>query len=228
MAMVDMLLLAGNHPNNIVLDTNSMGGGIATEVLKRFEEQGIYLTLIHSNSYSSLKDVSSTFKGRLAAQCLNILHKFFGLEFNSKADIEKMKSPVLIAGRKDDPIITEDAQLVGKLPDLDGKNGNRLRQNVILEHDPEKKDCEITNIHTDDEKHLVGQWKNSDTYTLFPEIKSKFISEAHDNLMNSGLNKKFDSEEYRGSKFSRDLTPKITLVRVNKAGNLLRESRTAG
>uniref|UniRef100_A0A1A9VJU8 Uncharacterized protein n=1 Tax=Glossina austeni TaxID=7395 RepID=A0A1A9VJU8_GLOAU len=34
MAMVNMLLVKGINPNNIVLDTNSLGGGVAAEVLK--------------------------------------------------------------------------------------------------------------------------------------------------------------------------------------------------
>ncbi|XP_029675928.1 uncharacterized protein LOC115243249 [Formica exsecta] len=35
MAMVNMLLVKGVRPNDIILDTNSLGGGIAAEVLKR-------------------------------------------------------------------------------------------------------------------------------------------------------------------------------------------------
>ncbi|OWZ25425.1 hypothetical protein CCY16_00648 [Wolbachia endosymbiont of Wuchereria bancrofti] len=38
-----------------------MGGRIAAEVLKRFEDHGIHLTLIHSNSYSLLKDATNNF-----------------------------------------------------------------------------------------------------------------------------------------------------------------------
>ncbi|MDM8335530.1 hypothetical protein QUS22_03935 [Wolbachia pipientis] len=46
MAMLNKLLRGGIHPNNIILDTNSLEGGIAAEVLKRFEDQEIHLTLI--------------------------------------------------------------------------------------------------------------------------------------------------------------------------------------
>ncbi|AAW71099.1 hypothetical protein EJB10_05095 [Wolbachia endosymbiont of Brugia malayi] len=49
------------HLNNIVLDINSIGARIAAEVLKRFEDHGIHLTLIHSNSYSLLKDATNNF-----------------------------------------------------------------------------------------------------------------------------------------------------------------------
>lgn len=61
MAIVNKLLVAGIHPNDIILDTNSLVGGVAAEVLKRFEEKGIYLTLIHNNSFTSLKDATNNF-----------------------------------------------------------------------------------------------------------------------------------------------------------------------
>ncbi|WCR54196.1 MAG: hypothetical protein PG981_001218 [Wolbachia endosymbiont of Ctenocephalides orientis wCori] len=59
--MVNHLLINGVHPNDIVLDTNSLGGGIAAEVLKIFEDNGIYLTLINSNSCATLKGASKNF-----------------------------------------------------------------------------------------------------------------------------------------------------------------------
>lgn len=86
MAMVNMLLVKGVHPNDIILDTNSLGGGVAAEVLKRFEDQGIHLTLIHSNSYSSLKDAVRDSPHSLVKWLpLMLLNRWFGrcgLDFN--------------------------------------------------------------------------------------------------------------------------------------------------
>ncbi|QKX02067.1 hypothetical protein [Wolbachia endosymbiont of Dirofilaria (Dirofilaria) immitis] len=56
MVMVNVLLMNVVYPNNIILDTNSLGGGVLAEVLKKFEDQGICLALIHNNYYGLLKN----------------------------------------------------------------------------------------------------------------------------------------------------------------------------
>ncbi|WP_179947429.1 hypothetical protein [Wolbachia endosymbiont of Folsomia candida] len=220
MAMVNQRLLDGVSPNNIVLDTNSMGGGVATEVLKRFEAQGIYLTLIHSNSYSSLNDVANTFEKWLAVKSLHILRKFFGLELNSEETIKNIKSPVLIVGREGDPVITEPAQLTGKLNDqiIFDKT---YRLNVKLQHNPNIKNCRNEkNIHIDDEEHLGCEWDNNGTteYINYREMKSQFINAAHDYLISNKLNGKFDLKKYRESDFSKNLA-KIKLVPLSPASD---------
>nr|WP_168464707.1 hypothetical protein [Wolbachia endosymbiont of Ctenocephalides felis wCfeT] len=121
MAMVNKLLLEGVHPNDIILDTNSLGGGIAAEVLKRFAELGIYLTLIHSNSYCTLKDASNNFPHvgklftkQLPTKFVNVWFRRCGLEWDQQKVIEKdvKESPVMVAGRDGDTVIPpEKAQL---------------------------------------------------------------------------------------------------------------------
>ncbi|WP_017532100.1 hypothetical protein [Wolbachia endosymbiont of Diaphorina citri] len=226
MAMVNTLLVKGVHPNNIILDTNSLGGGIAAEVLKRFEKQGIYLTLIHSNSYSSLKDATNNFPHgignffmrRLPAKFLNFWFNRCGLEFNSREIIENTKCPVLIAGRKGDTVIPQEAQLVGKLPDSSTSDTSEwFRWNIVLEHDPQDTECKSKNIHADHKEHLVYREDNNDItkYTSYEEKENKFIEEAHKYLIDSEFNKNFDLGHYRISNFSGNLT-KIELKLVNE------------
>ncbi|WP_375316313.1 hypothetical protein [Wolbachia endosymbiont (group A) of Colletes cunicularius] len=211
MAMVNMLLVKGIHPDNIILDTNSLGGGVAAEVLKRFEKQGIYLTLIHSNSYSSLKDATNNFPHgvgdffmrRLPAKFLNFWFNRCGLEFNSREIIENTKCSVLIVGRKGDTVIPQEAQLVGKLDD-DQSTSKTFRQNIVLEHDPTIP-CESKNIHADYKEHLVYHEDNG-SIKKYEEKENQFINDAHEYLIDSKLNKCFDLEKYRGSGFSRELT----------------------
>lgn len=220
MAMVNMLLVKGVRPNDIILDTNSLGGGIAAEVLKRFEKQGIYLTLIHSNSYSSLKDatnnfphgVGNFFMRRLPAKFLNFWFNRCGLEFNSREIIENTKCSVLIVGRKGDTVIPQKAQLVGKLPD--SSTSERFRWNIVLEHDPQNTECKSKNIHADHKEHLVYHEDNG-SIKKYEEKENKFIEEAHEYLIDSEFNKNFDLEKYRKSGFSGNLT-EIELKPINE------------
>ncbi|XP_011860593.1 PREDICTED: uncharacterized protein LOC105557843 [Vollenhovia emeryi] len=190
MAMVNMLLVKGVHPNDIILDTNSLGGGIAAEVLRRFEKQGIYLTLIHSNSYSSLKDatnnfphgIGNSFMRWLPAKFLNFWFSRCGLEFNSREIIENTKCPVLIVGRKGDTVIPQEAQLVGKLPD--SSTSERFRWNIVLEHDPRNTECKNKNIHADHKEHLVyhednEKYRKSGFFGKLTEIELKPINERY-------------------------------------------------
>ncbi|WCR58096.1 MAG: hypothetical protein PG980_000568 [Wolbachia endosymbiont of Ctenocephalides felis wCfeJ] len=222
-AMVNMLLVHGVDPNNIVLDANSLGGGIAAEVLKRFEDQGIYLTLIHSNSYSSLKDATNNFPHGvgdfftrwLPAKFLNFWFTRCGLDFNARKIIENTKCPVLITGRKGDTVIPEEAQLVNKLDDL---SGERLRRNIVLEHNPNVP-CKNQNIHSDYKEHLV-HYENNGSVTKHEDIEDKFIQDAHEYLVDKGLNKKFNLNDYIGSAFSRNLTDiKLEPLKALKSQN---------
>ncbi|WCR59368.1 MAG: hypothetical protein PG978_000804 [Wolbachia endosymbiont of Ctenocephalides felis wCfeF] len=219
MAMVNRLLIDGIHPSNIVLDTNSLGGGVAAEVLKRFEDQGIYLTLIHSNSFSSLKDATNNFPHGvggfftrwLPAKFLNFWYRRCGLDFNPQEVIENTKCPVLIVGREGDTVIPPAARLVGKLSDL---SGERLRKNIVLEHDPNVP-CENKNIHTDHKEHLVCCEDNEGTtkYTSYKEKENKFIEEAHGRLVK--LNEGFKLENYLKSGIPKSLT-QIELKFINE------------
>jgi len=219
MAMVNKLLIDGIHPNNIVLDTNSLGGGVAAEVLKRFEDQGIHLTLIHSNSFSSLKDATNNFPHGvggfftrwLPARFLNFWFGRCGLDFNPQKVVENTKCPVLIAGRKGDTVIPQAAQLVGKLNDL---SGERLRRNIVLEHNPNVP-CKNKNIHTDYKEHLVCCKDSEGTTrcTSYEEKENKFIKEAHGYLVK--LNEGFNLENYPNSGVSKSLT-QIELKFINE------------
>lgn len=215
MVMVNMLLIKGIHPDNIILNTNSLGGGIAAEVLKRFEDQGIHCTLIHSNSYSSLKNaVAGSPHGLvrwLPSMLLNSWVKHCNLDFNPQEIIENTKCPVLIVGRKEDTVIPEELQLVGKLDDQFTKK--RLRRNIVLEHDPAIT-CKSKNIHTDHEEHLIYH-QDGGNATKYEEGKKQFIEEAHEHLTTQKLNDGFDRKRYTESSFSRNLTG-IELEPINK------------
>ncbi|WP_395463165.1 hypothetical protein [Wolbachia endosymbiont of Cantharis cryptica] len=218
MAMVNMLLVKGIHPNDIVLDTNSLGGGIAAEVLRRFEEQGIYLTLIHSNSYSSLKETvegsPKSLVNWLPSMLLNRWFECCGLDLNSLEIVKKMKGPVLIVGRRGDEVIPEDMQLVGKLDDQ--RTDKTFRENVVLEHDP-KIACE-NKIHIDYKEHLVRCEDNDGTgtikYTSYKEIENQFLENAGKYLKENNLNGKFNRKDYEECYFSKNLR-EITLQSIN-------------
>ncbi|MCA4774470.1 hypothetical protein IHO13_04580 [Wolbachia endosymbiont of Mansonella perstans] len=72
--------------------------------------------------------------------------------------------------------------IYGKLNDL---SGERLRRNIVLEHDPGNKTCENKNIHTNHKEHLVRCEDNEGTtkYTSYKEIENKFIKKAHEYLV---------------------------------------------
>ncbi|MBD0391602.1 hypothetical protein IC220_03940 [Wolbachia endosymbiont of Pentalonia nigronervosa] len=230
MAIVNKLLVSGIHPNDIILDTNSLGGGVAAEVLKRFEEKGIYLTLIHNNSFTSLKDATSNFpngigdffKRWLPAKFLNFWFKHCGLEFNPKKVIENTRCPVLVAGRIGDKVISRDAQLMYQLSDKDGKDGKGLRCSVTLEHDPQKDECSnIENIHVDQDSHFVianAQDKGNigKNYTVFTE---EFIKKAREYLVTNGLNTNAALTKYIKSLEEQKLSKKghtIEMVRLTQ------------
>ncbi len=217
MAMVDMLLIQGVHPNDIILDTNSLGGGIAAEVLKRFEKQGIYLTLIHSNSYSSLKDTvrdsPKSLVKWLPSMLLNFWFRHCGLDFNSLEIVKNTKCPVLIVGRKGDKVIPEDMQLVNKLCDqlTDGKP---FRQNIVLEHDPQNTECKSKNIHADHKEHLIHRQDNGSA-TRYEEEEKQFIEKAHKYLLGGEFNRNFKLKDYCKSSIPGSLT-KIELKLINE------------
>lgn len=215
MAMVNMLLVQGVHPNDIILDTNSLGGGVATEVLKRFEDQGIHLTLIHNNSYSSLKDtVRDSPKSLVKWLPSMLLNRWFGrceLDFNPRKIIEDTKCPVLIAGRKGDTVIPQEVQLVGKLENQSTKE--RLRRNIALEHDPAIP-CKNANIHIDHGEHFIYREDNNNGTNYKEEVR-QFIEKAYEYLINSEFNKNFNLEKYRKSGFFGKLT-KIELKPINE------------
>lgn len=216
MAMVNHLLINGVHPNDIVLDTNSLGGGIAAEVLKRFEDNGIYLTLIHSNSYSTLKDASRNFPygvGNffmrwLPGKFLDFWFRHCDLEFNPQEIIENTKCPVLVFSREEDTVIPKKAQV--KINDAIIP-GEKFRLSGILEHDPEQK-CSNKNVHTDTENHLIIRYDDDNTrYESCTKVKDDFIYISRkEHLIKYGLNKHFNKEKYAKSDFSKDLTA-ITL-----------------
>nr|WP_265033377.1 hypothetical protein [Wolbachia endosymbiont (group A) of Sicus ferrugineus] len=189
----------------MVLDTNSLGGGVAAEVLKRFEKQGIYLTLIHSNSYSSLKDTVRDSPHSLVKWLPSmLLNRWFGrcgLDFNPRKIVEDTKCPVLIVGRKGDTVIPQEIQLVGKLSDQSTEE--RLRRNKVLEHDP-KIACGNKNIHIDHEEHFV--WKDGEKYESYIKIKSDFIELAYGYLVSNNFNGGYKPKQYKKSRFSRNLT----------------------
>ncbi|WP_341812026.1 hypothetical protein [Wolbachia endosymbiont (group A) of Conops quadrifasciatus] len=215
MAMVNMLLVQGVHPNDIILDTNSLGGGVAAEVLKRFQKQGIYLTLIHSNSYSSLKEtVRDSPKSLVKWLPSMLLNRWFGrceLDFNPRKIVEDTKCPVLIAGRKGDTVIPQEIQLVGKLEDQ--STTKRLRRNIVLAHDPAIP-CENKNIHTDYKEHFIHRQDNNNGTNYKEEVK-QFIEKAHKYLLEGEFNKKFDLEKYRVSGIFTSLE-KIELKPINE------------
>lgn len=215
MAMVNKLLMDGIHPDNIILDTNSLGGGVAAEVLKRFEKQGIYLTLIHSNSYSSLKDTVRDSPHSLVKWLPSmLLNRWFGrcgLDFNPRKIVEDTKCPVLIAGRKGDTVIPQEIQLVGKLENQSTKK--RLRRNIVLEHDPAIP-CENKNIHTDHEEHFIHRQDNNNGTNYKEEVK-QFIEKAHKYLLEGEFNRNFKLKDYCKSSIYGSLT-KIELKPINE------------
>lgn len=230
MAMVNKLLMDGIHPNNIILDTNSLGGGIAAEVLKRFEGKGIYLTFIHSNSYRSLKAATKGFPHGVGDFFMRWIPNIFlyswfkccGLEFNAQKIIETTQCPVLIVARKGDKVIQEPAQLAGKIPDKDGKDG--LIRNLWVEHDKKTPCGNSENIHVDYEDHLVevvGNISQDKSYKgeSYIKIKEDFIKKADNYLQENELNTKYSLEEYM------ELLKKekeITMVKVTEISPLFK------
>lgn len=201
MAMVNKLLMDGIHPDNIILDTNSLGGGVAAEVLKRFKDT------VRDSPHSLVKWLPSMLLNRWFGRC--------GLDFNPRKIVEDTKCPVLIVGRKGDTVIPQEIQLVGKLSDQSTEE--RLRRNRVLEHDPEIA-CENKNIHIDREEHLVHHKDSTIEYISYKETKNQFINEAHEYLMGRKFNEKFDQEQYSGSDLSRSLT-EIELIHISKVDN---------
>ncbi|XGA08914.1 MAG: hypothetical protein U0X86_001262 [Wolbachia endosymbiont of Xenopsylla cheopis] len=148
MAKVIDLLEKGVRPDDIILMGNSLGGGIAAEILQKFEEANIHFTLIHSNSYSSVQKAISCLYGYFVAK----LGKWFGFNYKPNEIIKSTKAPVLVVNKEGDKTIPEKVQSVNGLKSqINNKDStDNLKMLVTLEH-KDKENSRYYDIHNTDE-----------------------------------------------------------------------------
>ncbi|WP_339047326.1 hypothetical protein [Candidatus Mesenet endosymbiont of Phosphuga atrata] len=209
------LLEQGVHPNDIILMGNSLGDGIATEVLKKFEEEQIYLTLVNSNSFCQLKETVKYLKSPFGQffqkhpRLLDLWFKLCSLNYDAGETITQSKAPVLVVNRKNDFVIPREAQLAIK---LEHTESSALRIIAMLEHDDEQNrdSCAVSNVHVDTIAHMkvsnvncsyqkedISSIKSSTTCKEFLE---NFIDEAHKYLEKEKLNKDFNLSNFKQNK----------------------------
>lgn len=202
--VMDLLEKKGVHPDDIILMGNSLGGGIATEVLKKFEEEKIYLTLINSNSFCQLKETIKHLESPFGKffqkhpKLLDLWFKLCGISYDALETIKKSKAPILVANRGVfDFVIPNKAQLATKLKDTEMSG---LKVIASLKHN-DSKNCGIGNVHVDTIDHMnvsnVNCLYQKDISfikhnTTCKELLEYFINEAHKYLKERKLNENFD------------------------------------
>lgn len=170
MAIVTDLLEKGVHPDDIILMGNSLGGGIAAEVLKKFEEESIFFTLIHSNSYDSWINVPKSQKSLIGKICerTSIIDKWlkhYGFDYKPNEIIKSTRAPVLATNRWNDMIIDSAAQSVPNLRKSEGNpediSKDGFKVTALLWHYTNGKKCEAEgNFHADKLTHMFVECIN--------------------------------------------------------------------
>ncbi|APR98392.1 hypothetical protein [Wolbachia endosymbiont of Folsomia candida] len=121
------LLEKGVDPDNIILKGQSIGGGVAAEVYKKFESKGIYLRCQISTSFSSIADVfmpvgnnGNKEDQRLIKRILKIGH----WDIETYKTINSITPYTMFFNNEDDQVIKKNAQLATKIREME-KNGEK-------------------------------------------------------------------------------------------------------
>ncbi|XCA36455.1 MAG: hypothetical protein ABOJ95_001529 [Wolbachia endosymbiont of Armadillidium vulgare] len=234
MAMVTGLLEKGVHPDDIILMGNSLGGGIAAEVLKKFEEENIFFTFIHSNSYDSWINVPKSQNSlvgvffRRTAVITDAFFRYCGADYKPNEIIKSTKAPVLAANRWGDMIIDSAAQSVPNLRKSEGNHEsigkNGFKVTAILLHRYGDGKCETIkdSIHVDKLTHmLVGNMSylesqervlRSKSPCTYEKLLGDFIDEAHTYLKENKLNNRFKLNTFQHSKLYQEIKKNAVLL----------------
>ncbi len=224
MAMVTDLLEKGVYPDDIILMGNSLGGGIAAEVLKKFEEENIFFTFIHSNSYDSLVNASKSQRFLITDEWL----KRYGFDYKPNKIIKSTKAPVLSTNRIGDMVIGGEAQSVPNLRKSEGNHEsigkNGFKVTAILLHRYGDGKCETIkdSIHVDKLTHmLVGNMSylesqervlRSKSPCTYEKLLGDFIDEAHTYLKENKLNNRFKLNTFQHSKLYQEIKKNAVLL----------------
>ncbi|WP_253302169.1 hypothetical protein [Wolbachia endosymbiont of Psylliodes chrysocephala] len=231
------LLEKGVHPDNIILMGNSLGGGIAAEVLEKFEEEKIYFTFIHSNSYDSWKNVlrsHKSFVGTLSKRIsviVDIWFKLCNLNYKPNEIIKSTEAPVLATNRMGDIVIDEAAQSVFNLQKSKGEPKNSsngsLKVTALLKHNStgnihvEK----LTSMVIDRINYLESQEENLNNSKTYEELLENFINEAHEYLKENRLNKEFKLNTFQHNKLYQERKKnKVSLINTYSPNSNLNAS----
>ncbi|WP_339045628.1 hypothetical protein [Candidatus Mesenet endosymbiont of Agriotes lineatus] len=224
-AMVTDLLKKGVHPDDIILMGNSLGGGIAAEVLHKLEEANIHFTLIHNNSYSSVQAEIQYLFGSFIA----MLAKWFDFNYKPNEIIKSTKTPVLVVNKIGDEMISEKVQsLYGLKSQVNNKDStDNLKVLVTLRYKDYKNshDCDIHNIDEFEmdisnidclgSNRLLSNEQESYSYK---ELLWGFISTAYKYLEEKELNKNFKLKDFKQSKSYQKINKdKISLIDIDNS-----------
>ncbi|GHM58673.1 MAG: hypothetical protein sL5_07680 [Candidatus Mesenet longicola] len=230
MAKVIDLLEKGVRPDDIILMGNSLGGGIAAEVLKKFEEENVYFTFIHSNSYDSWKDVPrsqkssvGTFFKRISI-IVDIWFKICHLNYKPNEIIKSTKAPVLATNRVGDTVIDEAAQSVPSLRKFknDFKDNKDLKVTALLKSGSYNPHVQpLIEMVVDNIDYLCSQnipsINDSKTYE---ELLENFIDEAHKYLAEEKLNEGFNLGNFKQNKLYQEMQKnRVSLIDINDVPN---------
>ncbi len=235
MVIVTDLLEKGVNPNDIILMGNSLGGGIAAEVLKKFEEENIYFTLIHSNSYDSWRNVLRSQKSpigtlfKLISPVVYIWFKLCSLNYKPNEIIKSTKAPVLATNRIGDIVIDEAAQSVLNLL-KSKKDKNDLKVTALLKHN--SLECSNKdNLHVDQLTHMIvdaidylGSEKidGIDKDQPYKKLLCTFINKADEYLEREELNKNFDLNNFKqGDLYNEVQKNNVSLIDIAPPNNKL-------
>lgn len=241
MAMVTDLLEKGVHPDDIILMGNSLGGGIAAEVLKKFEEENIFFTFIHSNSYDSWINVPKSqnspvgvfFRG--TAIITDAFFRYCGADYEPNKIIKLTKAPVLSTNRIGDMIIGIEAQSVTDF--FWGSSRSEIVEGykmlARLSHCRNIKECELQhNPHVDKLTHMYALSFNQNELKggffncyghenkTYEKLLEDFIGKAHEYLEENKLNSEFKLNTFQHSKLYQEIK-KNAVVLIDRPSSKL-------
>ncbi|MDR3132002.1 MAG: hypothetical protein LBU02_02840 [Rickettsiales bacterium] len=243
MAIVTDLLEKGVHPDDIILMGNSLGGGVAAEVLKKFEEENIFFTLIHSNSYDSWINVPKSQKSFIGKVCerTSIVDKWFkrfSFDYKPNEIIKSTRAPVLATNRWNDMVIDSAAQSVPNLRKSEGNHESAgkdgFKVTAFLLHRFGDGKCEtikdgihidkLTHMFVDDMSYLESQERGlrSKPPCTYEELLEDFIDEARKYLKENKLNNGFKLGTFQDSKLYQEIKKnEVSFVNVDSPNSSL-------
>lgn len=216
------------YPDQILLFGNSIGGGIAAQVYHEFQQKGIYLKCIVSNSFSSLKGVISNFTNNVFLRdVIKYLVSAFNMNLQSHRYINEITPYTAYFNRKNDNIIPHQVQLRTKILSSKPCEGSSTYQQAAFKKFHEQKtfleghtllvckvhDNSCPSIHNERMDLLVSD--NTDKPVLFLDLIRYFIKESKRYTSRvESLNNGYDQSSIQNSDWAKEFEQNITFTNI--------------
>jgi hypothetical protein len=128
-SVVNHLLEQGIHPDNIILQGNCLGGAVSEATARHFEEFGINLRQINSNSFKSIKSVIMDFVGfKFFEGVIKKILAYAEWEMKPGKYFNEISPYKVYMHREGDKTIGEDAKLHAKITKYNSESSDKLEQ----------------------------------------------------------------------------------------------------